>query len=80
MFWPYAILAAYDAHNNWSVYDNEKTPMMKSINLNIFPEIKFEHTFGCLVNIMDSKLQSSGLSPPKLKPCSGLGVYLGRSL
>ena len=79
MFWPYALLAACDAHNNWSVDENGKTPMMKLLNLTIFPEIKFEHTFGCPVYILDSKLQSSGLGPPKWEPHSRLGIYLGRS-
>ena len=77
--WPYALLAACDAHNNWSVDENGKTPMMKLLNLTIFPEIKFEHTFGCPVYILDSKLQSSGLGPPKWEPRSRLGIYLGRS-
>ena len=78
-FWPYALLAACDAHNNWSVDENGKTPMMKLLNLDIFPEMKFEHTFGCPVYILDSKLQSSGLGPPKWEPRSRLGIYLGRS-
>ena len=79
MFWPYALLAACDAHNNWSVDENGKTPMMKLLNLDIFPEMKFEHTFGFPVYILDSKLQSSGLGPPKWEPRSRLGIYLGRS-
>ena len=79
MFWPYALLAACDAHNNWSVDENGKTPMMKLLNLTIFPEMKFEHTFGCPVYILDSKLQSSGLGPPKWEPRSRLGIYLGKS-
>ena len=79
MLWPYALLAACDAHNNWSVDKDGKTPMMKLLNLDIFPEMKFEHTFGCPVYVLDSKLQSSGIGPPKWEPCSRLGIYLGKS-
>ena len=65
MFWSYALLAACDAHNKWSVDKDGKTPMMKLLDLDIFPEMKFEHTCGCPVYVLDSKLQSSGIGLPK---------------
>ena len=78
MLWSYALLAACDTHNNWSVDKDGKTPMMKLLNLDIFSEMKFEHTFGCPVYVLDSKLQSSRTGPPKWEPHSRLGIYLGK--
>ena len=41
--------------------------------------MKFEHTFGCPVYVLDSRLQSSGIGPPKWEPRSRLGIYLDKS-
>ena len=41
--------------------------------------MKFDSTFGCPVYVLDFKLQSPGISPPKWEPRSRLGIYLGKS-
>ena len=79
MLWPLALLAASENHNLWHVDDNGRTPMMKFLDINEFPDIKQEHTFGCPVFVLDHRLQSSSAGPPKWDPRSRLGVYVGRS-
>ena len=53
--------------------------MMRLLDLWEFPDMKMEHTFGCPVYILDSKLQSSSIGPPKWDPRTRLGIYVGRS-
>ena len=53
--------------------------MMRMLDLWEFPDMKMEHTFGCPVYILDSKLQSSSIGPPKWDPRTRLGIYVGRS-
>lgn len=79
MFWFFALLAASDTNNNWSTDENSKSSMMKLMNLNIFPEMKLNHSFGCPVYILNSKLQKSEIGSHKWEPHSRLGTYIGRS-
>jgi len=79
MLWPFALLASVEFHNLWEIGENGQTPMMKLLNLWEFPDMKMEHTFGCPVYILDSKLQSSSIGPPKWDPRTRLGIYVGRS-
>ena len=52
---------------------------MRLLDLFEFPPLKFEHTFGCPVFVLDSRLQSGFGRPPKWDPRSRLGIYVGRS-
>ena len=53
--------------------------MMKFLDIDEFPDIKQEHTFGCPVFVLDHRLQGSVAGPPKWDPRSRLGVFVGRS-
>ena len=59
--------------------EDGRTPMMRMLDLWEFPDMEMEHTFGCPVYILDSKLQSSSIGPPKWDPRTRLGIYVGRS-
>ena len=79
MLWPLALLAAAENHNLWHVDKNGQTPMIKILGIKEFPDIKQEHTFGCPAFVLNHRLQSSSVGPPKWDPRSRLGVYVGRS-
>ncbi len=80
MLWPFAVKAAIDCLNNLQIDLDGHTPSSKffgttnkSINVDDY------HVFGCPVYILNSRLQSGTISPPKWEPCSRIGVYLGHS-
>ena len=79
ILWPFALLTVAENHNLWHMDNNGKTPMMKLLGTSTFPDIKQEHTFGCPVYVLDHRLQSSSIGPPKWEPRSCLGIYIGRS-
>ena len=79
ILWPFALLTVAENHNLWHMDNNGKTPMMKLLGTSTFPDIKQEHTFGCPVYVLDHRLQSSSIGPPKWEPRSRLGIYIGRS-
>eukprot|EP00957_Ditylum_brightwellii_P167335 12739147-Ditylum_brightwellii.AAC.1 len=37
------------------------------------------HTFGCLVYVLDTRLQTGNASVPKWNPRARLGIYMGQS-
>ena len=79
MLWPYALLSSVEFQNLWRIGEDNKTPMMGLLKLKEFPDLKMDHTFGCSVFVLDSRLQSSSVGPPKWDPRTRLGIYVGRS-
>ena len=79
MLWPYALLASVEFHNLWGIEEDNKTPMMRLLRLKELPDLKMEHSFGCPVFVLDSRLQSSSVGPPKWDSRTRLGIYVGRS-
>ena len=80
MLWPFAVKAAIDRLNNLQIDLDGNTPSSnffgtssKSINVDDY------HVFGCPVYVLDSRLQSGAIGPPKCEPCLRIGVYLGHS-
>ena len=65
ILWPYDLLASIELHNLWGIGEDSCTPMMRLLGLTEFPDLKLEHTFGCPVYVLDSRLQSLSIAPPK---------------
>ena len=63
MLWPYAFLVSVEFHNLWGIGEDGLTPIMRLLGLTEFPDRKLEHTFGCPVYVLDSRLQSSSIGP-----------------
>ena len=53
--------------------------MTKLLEINEFPDIKQEHTFGCPVCTLDPRHQSFSVGPSTWYSRSKLGVYVRRS-
>ncbi len=81
MFWPFAFKAAAERHNCLLLNSDGLTPnaFLHGISLNAIP-VKTYHMMFCPVCILDARSQSAGgPGPPKWKPQSCIGVYLGHS-
>ena len=80
MHWPFAFKMAIEILNFFQLDSDGNTPTVKFYNIkNIKPNAHEYHTFGCPVYVINSKLQSGSIGPPKWEPCSRVGVYLGHS-
>ena len=80
MIWTFAVKAAIKRLNFLQLDLDENTPTAKFYNINnIKPNAHKYNTFGCPVYVLNSKLQSVSIGPPKWEPLSQVGVYLGRS-
>ena len=76
MLWPFALLTAVENHNLWHVKEDGKMPMIKLLDINEFPDIKQEHAFGCLVFVLDHRLQGSITDPHVWDPRYRLVVFV----
>ena len=57
-----------------------KTPDSKFFGTKDIPlQVDHYHVFGCPVYVLDSRLQSGTIGPPKWEPRLRIGVYLGYS-
>ncbi len=80
MLWPFAVKAAIERINCLHQDLEGKTPHSKFFGTDDLPlNVQDYHTFGCPVYVLDSRLQSGTLGPPKWEPRSRIGVYLGHS-
>ncbi len=80
MLWPFAIKAAIDRLNNLQIDLEGNTPASKFYQTPQVPiNVDDYHVFGCPVYVLDSRLQSGTIGPPKWEPRSRIGVYLGHS-
>ena len=80
MLWPLALKAACERLNNISINEDGESPhsrMSKADNIIIMKQDY--HIWGCPVYILDEKLQSGSIGPPKWEPRSRLGIYVGHS-
>ena len=75
MLWPFAAKCAQERMNNLHVDLNLETPDMKfSDTKTVNVQLKHYHTFGCLVYILDFRLQSNSKGVPKWDPLSRLVI------
>ena len=80
MLWKFSVNAAIDILNFLQLDLNRNTPTVQLYNIkNIKPNAHEYHTFGCSVYILNYKLQSGSIGPPKWEPRSRVGVYLGHN-
>ena len=80
MFWPFALKAMAERLNRLQISPDGATPESKFYGLD--PDeipVGTYHTLFCPVYVLDSKLQSGGIGPPKWEPRSRIGIYLGHS-
>eukprot|EP00978_Attheya_sp_CCMP212_P007527 scaffold17426_cov58-Attheya_sp.AAC.7 len=78
----FALKAGVKVHNDFKLDNDGKTPVQKfstGDTGNIEHALRDHHTWGCPVYILDKRLQSSSVGPPKWEPRSRLGIYLGHS-
>lgn len=79
ILWPFA----------WKDYENKKNSLLldstgrSALNrfsgVDIKPDLRNYHPFGCPVFVLDSRLQSGASKIPKWDPRSRVGIYLGHS-
>ena len=79
MLWLFALLEHVCTMNHYFLDENGKSAYMKFANVDSAPEIGNQHPWGCLVYVLESKLQSDPKGLPKWEPRSRLGIYLGHS-
>ena len=56
-----------------------KSAIMRFSNIDIQPNLRDFHPFGCPVFVLDARLQSGGSKIPKWDPRARVGIYLGHS-
>jgi hypothetical protein len=77
--WPYALRMANDIANSApSLKNNHVSPIELFSQSDISPRVKFTHTFGSPVYVLDSMLQA-GKRVPKWQHKARVGMYLGAS-
>ena len=79
MLWPLALKAACERLNNLSINENGESPHSRMSRADNIIMKQDYHTWGCPVYILDEKLQSGSIGPPKWEPRSRLGIYVGHS-
>ena len=79
MLWPFAVKAAVERLNFLTFDSDGLSPANKFYGNDIPLDLKEFHTFGCPAFVLDSRLQSGSIGPPKWDPRSRLGIYLGHS-
>ena len=80
ILWPFAILAAIEKENFIKMKKNGLTPAEEfgGIDRSTIGAENF-HTWGCPVYVLDAKLQSGSIGPPKWESRGRVGIYLGHS-
>ena len=76
--WPFSIRHANDIANATPRKGQELSPLELFSGVQIAPELRHFHAFGCPTYVLDNALQSRQ-GAPKWKGRSSLGVYLGPS-
>ncbi len=79
--WPYALRVANEVHKSTSTIGREdhKSPCELLARSEVTPNLNHFQPFGCLVFVLDNKMQS-GKKFPKWGVRSRMGVYLGMSM
>ena len=80
MLWPFDIKVDIERFNflQLDLYGNTPTARFHNIK-NIKPNAHKYHIFGCPVYVLNYKLQSGYIGPPKWDPRSQVRVYLSHS-
>jgi len=76
--WPYALHVANAALNVACLPKEHSSPMELFSNVQVMPNAKHAHTFGCPDYILNCRMQD-GHKIPNWEECSQVGVYLGPS-
>jgi hypothetical protein len=78
--WPYALRMANEVSNITPILigRDHVSPLELFSQVEVRPQVKFAHTFGSPVYVLDEKLQA-GQSKPKWEHRARIGVYLGPS-
>ena len=80
MLWPFAVKAAIERINELSFDLDGTTPSSRFFGVtDPIPNLKEYHPFGCPVFVLDTRLHSGQIGPPKWEPRSRVGIYLGHS-
>lgn len=79
MLWPYALQAASHRHNLLQLNKVGFSPLQCISKSSSVPLLKYQHTWGCPVFVLDASLQSGLGAVPKWEPRCRIGVYLGHS-
>jgi hypothetical protein len=78
--WPFAIRMANDISNLTPILrgDDHVSPLELFSQVEVRPQVKYTHTFGSPVYVLDAKLQA-GQRKPKWEHKARIGIYLGSS-
>jgi len=76
--WPSALRNSNEIRNNLPNKDDGTSPIERFANVEVAPNLKAHHTFGCPVFALDNALQGRG-SIPKWNRRARLGINLGPS-
>ena len=79
MLWPFAASEATHLENTVTVDREGRTPLQKLTGSDLPIYLRDQHTWGCPVHVLESKVQTSSKGLPKWEPRARIGVYLGRS-
>jgi hypothetical protein len=74
--WPYALCNANDIRNTIADKDDGSSPLERFCRTKVRPKLRHNHTFGCPVFALNSRLQD-GKAVPKWNPRARLGINLG---
>ena len=79
MLWPFAVAKAINIENNL-VTDVDRHAVLQKLTATDAPfHLQDQHTWGCPVHVLESKVQTSAKGLPKWESRARIGVYLGRS-
>ena len=79
MLCPLVLLEVAEYHNVLNIDVEGKNPLENFSGVKGDVWIKLFHTWGCLVYVLDSRLQDVKLKLPKWHPRTRAGIYIGRS-
>jgi hypothetical protein len=78
--WPYALRMANDVSNLTPILKGQSyvSPLELFSQVEVRPQVKYSHTFGSPVYVLDEKIQA-GQRKPKWEHKARIGIYLGTS-
>eukprot|EP00957_Ditylum_brightwellii_P182365 13892424-Ditylum_brightwellii.AAC.1 len=77
--WPYPLQEACATRNHLPVSEDGQSPLENFSGVQVQPNLKNHHTFGCPVYMLNCSLQTEAGKIPKLNPREHLGTNLGHS-
>ena len=79
ILWPYAWKDFEYKKNRLKLDAAGRSALNKFAKVDVKPDLRDFHPFGCPVFVLDSRLQSGASMIPKWEPRARVGVYLGHS-